>query len=220
VLDDLATDHEVCRVDAPGHGRARRSTPGCAPARGSSPTRAATATYLGYSMGARFLLHLALSNPELVRGLVLIGAQAASTTRRAGARAERDEAMAHGSSELGLERVPRRVAGAAAVRRPWAPRSSSVPSAGEHRRGLAESCAGRHGRQDPLWDRLHRWRCRCSWSPASSTTKFSAEAQRLGESIGANATVALVPGAGHAAHLEQPDAFLAILRPWLAEHDL
>ena len=31
-------------------------------------------------------------------------------------------------------------------------------------------------------------------------------------------TLALVPGAGHAAHLEHPDAFLAIVRPWLAAH--
>jgi 2-succinyl-6-hydroxy-2,4-cyclohexadiene-1-carboxylate synthase len=50
--------------------------------------------------------------------------------------------------------------------------------------------------------------------------KFSAEARRLGDSIGDNATVALVPGAGHAAHLEQPAAFLAILRRWLTAHEL
>jgi 2-succinyl-6-hydroxy-2,4-cyclohexadiene-1-carboxylate synthase len=46
--------------------------------------------------------------------------------------------------------------------------------------------------------------------------KFRAEGSRLVECIGANAALALVPGAGHAAHLEQPDAFSSTLRAWLA----
>jgi pimeloyl-ACP methyl ester carboxylesterase len=50
--------------------------------------------------------------------------------------------------------------------------------------------------------------------------RFSAEAARLAEAIGANASRVVIPGAGHAAHLEQPDAFLSVLRPWLAEHGL
>ena len=50
--------------------------------------------------------------------------------------------------------------------------------------------------------------------------KFSAEAERLASSIGPNATMALVPDAGHAAHLEQPEAFLATLRQWLRKHAL
>jgi pimeloyl-ACP methyl ester carboxylesterase len=49
--------------------------------------------------------------------------------------------------------------------------------------------------------------------------KFAAIAQQTGEAIGPNATTALVPGAGHTAHLEQPAAFLDILRPWLARYD-
>jgi pimeloyl-ACP methyl ester carboxylesterase len=50
--------------------------------------------------------------------------------------------------------------------------------------------------------------------------RFAALAQRMAAAIGTNATLALVPDAGHAAHLEQPEAFLAILRPWLAAHGL
>ena len=48
--------------------------------------------------------------------------------------------------------------------------------------------------------------------------KFAALAERMAGEIGANATLALVDGAGHAAHLEQPDRFLAIVQPWLAAH--
>jgi pimeloyl-ACP methyl ester carboxylesterase len=34
--------------------------------------------------------------------------------------------------------------------------------------------------------------------------------------IGANARAALVPGAGHSAHLEQPGRFAELVLPWLA----
>ena len=50
--------------------------------------------------------------------------------------------------------------------------------------------------------------------------KFAAIGERMATAIGANASLALVPDAGHTAHLEQPEAFLSILRPWLATHDL
>ena len=44
--------------------------------------------------------------------------------------------------------------------------------------------------------------------------------RRLAASIGSNAHLAVVPGAGHACHLERPDAFLNIVRPFLADPDL
>jgi pimeloyl-ACP methyl ester carboxylesterase len=50
--------------------------------------------------------------------------------------------------------------------------------------------------------------------------KFAALARRMAGSIGDNATLALIEGAGHAAHLEQPERFLAVLRPWLDAHGL
>ena len=42
--------------------------------------------------------------------------------------------------------------------------------------------------------------------------KFSEIAVRMGEAIGPNATLALVPEASHAGHLENPDAFVGIVR--------
>ena len=44
---------------------------------------------------------------------------------------------------------------------------------------------------------------------------FAARAEAMADLIGPNASVALVPGAGHAAHLEAPADFLAIVRPFL-----
>jgi pimeloyl-ACP methyl ester carboxylesterase len=47
--------------------------------------------------------------------------------------------------------------------------------------------------------------------------RYAAIARRTAMAIGANARVALVAGAGHSAHLEQPGRFLEALEPWLAE---
>jgi pimeloyl-ACP methyl ester carboxylesterase len=47
-------------------------------------------------------------------------------------------------------------------------------------------------------------------------TAYGDVCTRAARSIGTNARLAFVPGAGHAAHLEQPDAFTVILRSFLA----
>jgi pimeloyl-ACP methyl ester carboxylesterase len=44
---------------------------------------------------------------------------------------------------------------------------------------------------------------------------YCANAARMAAAIGANASVVVVPDAGHAAHLEQPDAVIAAVRSWL-----
>jgi 2-succinyl-6-hydroxy-2,4-cyclohexadiene-1-carboxylate synthase len=219
---DLATDHEVVRVDAPGHGLSSSFHAGLRTGARLIADQGGEATYLGYSMGARFLLHLALANPELVRGLVVLGA--AGGIEDPDARAERirvDEGMAARLERDGIE----------AFLDAWlalplfaglTPETQFVDERKENTvEGLAESLrqAGT-GRQDPLWDRLHRLEMPVLVLAGADDAKFAAEAERLGEAIGTNATVALVPGAGHAAHLEQPAAFLALLRPWLEAHGL
>ena len=45
--------------------------------------------------------------------------------------------------------------------------------------------------------------------------KFTALGRRMADTIGATATVAAVPAAGHAAHLERPDAFAELVDAWL-----
>lgn len=220
--DDLATDHEVIRVDAPGHGRSAGILAGLRTGGRLIADQGGEATYLGYSMGGRFCLHLALANPELVRGLVLVGATAGieDPTERAARRAQ-DLATA--------ERL--RTDGLPAFLDAWLqqPLFARLPPERAFREerlvntvdGLRASLeqAGT-GSQDPSWHKLHRLEMPVLVLAGADDQKFTALGRRLAEEIGDNATFASIEGAGHAAHLEQPDRFLAVLRPWLAAHGL
>jgi len=222
VADDLAADHEVVRVDAPGHGRSAEILAGLRTGGRLIADQGGEATYLGYSMGGRYLLHLALGSPELVRGLVLLGATAGiDDPGERAQRAEQDRRTAARVRELGVLDFVRE----------WVaqPMFAGIPD--EHQYvlerventvdGLESSLlqAGT-GVQDPSWDRLHRLDMPVLVVAGERDAKFRALGERLQASIGANATFATVPGAGHAAHLERPQAFLDVLRPWLAAHDL
>jgi 2-succinyl-6-hydroxy-2,4-cyclohexadiene-1-carboxylate synthase len=46
--------------------------------------------------------------------------------------------------------------------------------------------------------------------------KFTALGRRMVDAIGSSATFASVSDAGHAAHLEQPAAFVTLVERWLA----
>jgi 2-succinyl-6-hydroxy-2,4-cyclohexadiene-1-carboxylate synthase len=218
----LAVDHEVIRVDAPGHGGSAGILAGLRTGGRLIADQGGEATYLGYSMGARFCLHLALSNPELVRGLVLLGGTAG--IEDAGERAARRQQDLRTAARIRDE-------GLAAFLDSWLdqPLFAGLPVARAFREerlrntvdGLVSSLeqAGT-GAQDPSWDRLSHLTMPVLVLAGERDEKFAGLAARMAASIGENATLGLVPGAGHAAHLEQPQAFLAILQPWLAAHGL
>lgn len=220
--DALATDHEVVRVDAPGHGRSAEITAGLRTGGRLIADQGGEATYVGYSMGARFCLHLALSNPELVRGLVLLGGTAGiEDAAERTARREQDLRTAARIKQEGLEAfVDGWMAQPLFARLPpeRAFRAERLENTVD---GLMASLdqAGT-GSQDPSWHKLHRLSMPVLVLAGADDAKFAALAERMAAEIGPNATVTLIEGAGHAAHLEQPDRFLAVLQPWLAAHGL
>ncbi len=154
------------------------------------------ADYLGYSMGARFCLHLALARPDLVRRLVLVSGTAGIDDP--GERSERrrsDEVLAERLDPPGADRPQDTVA--EFVDR-WVsnPLFGDVPPAAngvdERRRntaaGLASSLrlAGT-GTQAPLWDRLGGLSMPVLVITGSRDTKFTALGRRMVAAIGANA---------------------------------
>lgn len=220
--EELALDHEVIRVDAPGHGRSSDVRAGLLDGGRLLAAQGGHATYLGYSMGARFCLHVALTDPALVAGLVLIGGTAGieDPDERAARRAQ-DLRTADRITSEGLEAfldwwlAQPLFAGLSADAAFGAERLENTPD------GLRSSLeqAGT-GAQDPAWRQLGGLDMPVLVIAGERDSKFATLGERMAREIGSNATLALVPGAGHAAHLEQPVAFLAALRPWLAEHRL
>lgn len=218
VADGLARDHELVRLDAPGHG-------GSSAVRADLPTTAALAAeaggpgvYIGYSMGARMALHVALRAPGGVRGLVLIGGTPGieDPAERA-ARRRRDGELAQRIREQGVTAFVER----------WLaqPMFAGLPAWArfddERQRNPAEGLAASlelagTGAQEPLWPQLGRIAAPVLALAGERDERYAAIAAQMADAIGPNATAALVPGAGHAAHLERPDATLAILNPWLA----
>lgn len=222
VAADLAADHEVTRVDAPGHGRSASLSVGLTEGAQLIGDAGATATYVGYSMGARFCLHLALTNPDLVRGLVLIGGTAGieNARERSSRRAQDLETAARIRSQ-GIE----------AFLTDWLdqPIFAHLPADAQLRaerlentaEGLASSIelAGT-GSQEPLWERLSDLTMPVLLVVGELDEKFTRIAHQMALRTGANATVAVIAHAGHAAHLEQPGAVVVSLRAWLTEHGL
>jgi len=218
VAADLAATHELVLVDAPGHGGSSSVRGSFADGAARLATTGGVATYVGYSMGGRYVLALALARPDLVTALVLIGASAglASADERS-ARAAADESLADHLLTIGLpafldEWLARPLfAGLTEAMRFRAERLANAPA------GLASSLrlAGT-GAQPSLGRRLPELTMPVLLVTGALDTKFTTIAAEMTAAIGPNAAHVILPDAGHTAHLENPDAFLATLREWLA----
>jgi 2-succinyl-6-hydroxy-2,4-cyclohexadiene-1-carboxylate synthase len=217
----LAARHAVIAVDAPGHGQSAGVVADLpAGADLMAATAGGDASWLGYSMGGRYALHVALRHPGVVRRLVLVSATGGidDPAERA-ARREADEALA----------VKAEAEGVAAFVAWWLQRplfatlprdAAAVESRlGGTSAGLASSLrlAGT-GTQQPLWSQLPELGMPVLVVTGELDAAYRAHGRRLVESIGPNASLAVIEGAGHACHLEAPDAFLAAVAPFLDGH--
>ncbi|MGH9119435.1 MAG: alpha/beta fold hydrolase [Acidimicrobiales bacterium] len=214
---DLARDHEVVRVDGPGHGRSSAVTADPWQTADLLAAAGGVATYIGYSMGGRLALHAALAHPSQVRALVVIGATAGiddPAARRA--RVERDELLARRIEREGVERFTSEWLAQpifAGIPEPMRFREERLTNTAP---GLASSLrrAGT-GAQDPLWEKVPDIDGPVLVVAGANDDKFTAEGRRLVEAIGARADLAVIPDAGHGPHLERPAATTTVVRAWL-----
>lgn len=177
---------------------------------------------VGYSMGARIALRLAIAHPHLVRRLVLVAPSAglAAATARA-ERAAADAARARLAVEEGIEAFAARweaepvLAGEAALPAEARERQRAIRRANTPL-GLAASLVyGGQGAMEPLHDRLAEVA-----APALVIVGAADPARGRAEEVAAGiptARLAVVDGAGHAPHLERPDRFHALVIEFLTE---
>ncbi|MEY2470762.1 MAG: 2-succinyl-6-hydroxy-2,4-cyclohexadiene-carboxylate synthase [Actinomycetota bacterium] len=213
-----ALGHDVVALDAPGHGAHHETHLGLWESADLLAAEGGRGTWVGYSMGGRLALHVALAHPDNVERLVLIGA-----TPGLESASERIERQA--SDELLAEELERDGLDAFLSRWLHQPLFATLPedSAGLDARrrntvsGLAASLRLMGtGAQDPLWDRLHDIRCPVMLVTGALDTKFTAFAERM-EALMPDAHIASLNGCGHAAHLEAPDAFVGVLDAFINE---
>lgn len=216
---DIGTDHAVQIVDLPGHG-------------GSGNLRldfeetaqaiwdcgGADATYVGYSMGGRLCLQVALDHP--IRSLVMIGASPGLADERA--RAQRRGADEHLADEI--EHDGTRPFLDAWLAQPMFARLR--PTSADLSARYANSPQGLAyalrrlgpGAQPSLWDRLNELSIPTLLVAGDRDHKYVSIANEMAAQIGMGrqpriiADVACIANAGHAAHLEQPTAFARLFR--------
>jgi 2-succinyl-6-hydroxy-2,4-cyclohexadiene-1-carboxylate synthase len=213
----LAAEHEVVRVDAPGHGHSSTVTADMVQGADLLAATAGRATYLGYSMGARLCLHLALARPDLVPALILVsGTAGIEDPADRQARQRHDEALATELEAVGVAEFVQRWLALPLFAGLTGDAAGTAARLENTEPGLAASLrlAGA-GAQESLWSRLGELSMPVLAVAGQGDERFVARAEAMATAIGDNATVAVVPGAGHVVHLQAPDAFLAVVRPFL-----
>ena len=216
----LAARRSVARVDLPGHGGSARVRLDFVETTAALGAVGGKAAYVGYSLGGRLCLRLALDRPDLVTALVLLGASPglADPAERA-SRREADEALAAALEREGTAAFLERwlagplFAGLHPAPADLAARRANPPE------GLAAALRLLGpGVQDPLWDRLGELHPPVLLVAGAEDAKFAGLARDMAERIGRSAEVALIPGAGHAAHLERPEEVAALVERFLDDH--
>ncbi len=223
ILRDRLPAHRWLAPDLPGHGPEPR-LPANLPSH-IDCVRTALAecdsapVLVGYSMGARLALHAALAMPGTFRALALIGGspglenEAERSARRTAdavlaARIRKFETAEGFLAEW--DTLPL-LAGRAAMPEPWKTRSRQARRENT-RHGLAASLEGvGTGSLPSLWHRLAELDLPVLLLAGERDTKFADIAARMAARL-PQARIDLVPGAGHAAHMEQPDASAARLK--------
>ena len=231
----LAEQFQVITLDLPGHGRTD-SPPDPAQYEmgqvaetiieilGSILSRqSATFNFhlLGYSMGGRLALYIALHYPEMVRSLVLESASPGlATPAERDERRQRDNALADRIEREGIaafvdfwERLAL-----------WDSQRQLQPAIRQQLRdlrlqnnsvGLANSLRGMGTAVQPsLWNRLNELRMPVLLITGELDHKFVRIGQEMAQAI-PHAQQTIVSGAGHTVHLERPLVYTNLVRDFI-----
>jgi len=210
VIDALGERYRALAPDIRGHGCAAALRPvGFAECVADVVTVApARFTLVGYSMGARVALRVALAHPPRVQRLVMVGATPgiADDVEREARRRDDAELADELAAADDIEAFARRWGEQPLLRR-QPPEVAAAAHADRLRNeppGLAAALRGiGPGATEPLWAQLAELRMPVVVIAGERDTKYRKLAERMAEHI-PRAEVLIVPAVGHAVHLEAP----------------
>jgi 2-succinyl-6-hydroxy-2,4-cyclohexadiene-1-carboxylate synthase len=175
--------------------------------------------YVGYSMGGRLCLRLALDRPDLVRGLVLVSASPGIIDRaERAARADADNLLADRVERDGVDEFL-----AYWLDQPmFATVPPGAPGLADRRRltpAYLAACLRRLGAgvMEPMWDDLPRLTMPVMLVTGTLDEKYTAIARQMLEGMPAGSAHMQLDG-GHAVPLEQPTALGGLITTFAAEH--
>lgn len=182
------------------------------------------AAWVGYSLGGRTALQVTARHPEAVAALVTEGASVGlATEAERAARIEGDEGLARMIEKDGLETFVDHWGSISLWDSQKQTLSEAQRTALRQQRlaqrgvGLANSLRGMGtGAQSWLGDRLAEIRVPVLLTAGKLDTKYVQIAQEMADAI-PDARVRFIEGGGHAAHLEQPQAFNSVVLDFLRE---
>jgi 2-succinyl-6-hydroxy-2,4-cyclohexadiene-1-carboxylate synthase len=204
----LAGAYEVLTIDLPGHGENAHVTASLNETADLLVDVLPSEPFVlaGYSLGGRVALHIAVRHPSRVSQLALLSTTAGIVNedeRRV--RRARDEVLATRIESIGTDAfLDEWLAQPMFASLPPDPRERAARSS--NAKGLAESL--RHagtGTQTWLGPSLSELTMPTTIVAGANDAKFAAEAERFAGYI-PRASISLVLDAGHAAHLERPEA--------------
>jgi 2-succinyl-6-hydroxy-2,4-cyclohexadiene-1-carboxylate synthase len=232
VIDALEAEREVIAPDLMGHG----ASP-CPPPHHFSMARCAhqvlgimdglegpPPALVGYSMGARVALHLAIQAPERLAALVLVGGHPGiEEAVEREARSQWDQEMAGAARTLGQPAFARHwetlpiIASQQRTPEPWGERLRTRRGQANVE-GLARAIEGMGtGAMTPVWGQLDRISVPTLIVAGAEDDRYVQVSADMAQRIPRSERW-LVPGCGHAPHLEAPQTFATPLEGFLARH--
>lgn len=212
----LAADHRVVRVDLPGHGDSAAVVGSVVEGAMLLVDAGGVGAYIGYSLGARHVLAAAVARSDLVTAMVLIGGTAGIADdgeRENRRRLDAERALLverHGAPEF----VRRWVADP-----PYVRSAASDPDLPERLRNTTAGLAGSlrlagTGSMEPLWDSLPAVTAPTLLVVGDADRPYREVAERMA-AVMPSAEVAVIPGAGHPAHTDQPGSTASAITRFL-----
>jgi 2-succinyl-6-hydroxy-2,4-cyclohexadiene-1-carboxylate synthase len=217
-IDLLQPEQSIIRFDAPGHANSTSVSADLPTTATMVAEQGAKADYIGYSMGARLALHIALLHPDSVRRLVLIsGSPGLRTLAEQIERQQSDEHLAQEIIQVGVSQFVSK----------WLSNpmfANLVSTEGDIKDRLRNSVDGLvssltmsgTGSQQSLWDRLSELSMPVLLIVGENDQKFRQINSEMKNLISSQTELVIIQNAGHAVHLEQPKQCVSVIANFLS----